>query len=620
MKFIVFDIETNGLLDSVSKVHCFSYKKDGVISSLSSIEDIKQFVEANKDYYFVGHNIVLYDLKVLKKFGIKIEKVIDTLWLAYYLYPKRDKYGLEAFGKDFKVLKKEIKDWNNLSLKEYIERCEIDVKINDILFFHQLELLNKIYEGNYLGFLRYLMFKVDCISTQEDFPLFVDEKYLSIEIEKLEDLLNEKKDALESELPKILKTKKKVVKNAFLIEGTFPQEYVSQETDSFKFSEYIQMGFKPIERAEIEVFDKWVNPNANSVQQIKDYLFSIGWQPIHFKKTISKEGEHKKVPQINSEFVEGEVCQSIKDLFPKAPFLENLNEMGILKHRIGLLKGIEKNKNGREIKASAAGLTNTLRLKHVNVVNLPKPIKKYGSICRGVFVAPSPDYLICGADLSQLEDNTKRHFIYPLDPEYVKAQMSEGYDAHLEIAKLAGLLTEEQVEEHKTKKVDHSEKRSIAKNVNFSATYGIGAKGLASNLKVDEKFAKSLLKTYWDRNWSIKDFAASLEVKEIDGQKWLKSPLSGFWLSLRAEKDRFSTCNQNAGVYVFDLWIAFLRSRGIIVRFQMHDEVLFILKKEDKDIVKEKVLASIEDVNKKLNLNIKISCDIKFGENYSQVH
>ena len=380
------------------------------------------------------------------------------------------------------------------------------------------------------------------------------------------------------------------------------------------------MGFKPIERAEIEVFDKWLEPNANSVQQIKDYLYSIGWQPIHFKKTISKEGEIKKVPQINSEFVEGEVCESVKNLFRKAPFLENLNEMGILKHRIGLLKGIKKNSVENTIKATANGLANTLRLKHLNVVNLPKPVKKYGDICRSIFIAPSEDYLICGADLSQLEDNTKRHFIYPLDPEYVKAQMSEGYDAHLEIAKLAGLLTEEQVEEHKSKKVDHSEKRSLAKNVNFSATYGIGAKGLASNLKVTEKFAKNLLKTYWDRNWSIKDFASSLEVKEIDNQKWLKSPLSGFWLSLRAEKDRFSTCNQNAGVYVFDLWLAYLRQNGIIVRFQMHDEVMFILKKKDSQNIKEKVLDAIDKVNKKLNLNIKISCDIKFGDNYSKVH
>ena len=52
----------------------------------------------------------------------------------------------------------------------------------------------------------------------------------------------------------------------------------------------------------------------------------------------------------------------------------------------------------------------------------------------------------------------------------------------------------------------------------------------------------------------------------------------------------------------------------------MHDEVMFILKKKDSQNIKEKVLDAIDKVNKKLNLNIKISCDIKFGDNYSKVH
>ena len=42
---IIFDIETDNLLDNVTKIHCLSYcnTKEGVVKSLTDYEDIKKF-------------------------------------------------------------------------------------------------------------------------------------------------------------------------------------------------------------------------------------------------------------------------------------------------------------------------------------------------------------------------------------------------------------------------------------------------------------------------------------------------------------------------------------------------------------------------------------------------
>jgi DNA polymerase III alpha subunit (gram-positive type) len=88
-----------------------------------------------KDITRVGHNITLYDERVIAKL-LNIDtlqsndQIIDTLALSWYLYPERLKHGLEEWGKDFGVHKVEIKDWENLDVKDYIHRCEVDTVIN----------------------------------------------------------------------------------------------------------------------------------------------------------------------------------------------------------------------------------------------------------------------------------------------------------------------------------------------------------------------------------------------------------------------------------------------------------------------------------------------------------
>jgi len=42
----------------------------------------------------------------------------------------RSSYGLDSFGKDYGIPKPKVDDWENLTIEEYVFRCEEDVKIN----------------------------------------------------------------------------------------------------------------------------------------------------------------------------------------------------------------------------------------------------------------------------------------------------------------------------------------------------------------------------------------------------------------------------------------------------------------------------------------------------------
>lgn len=660
---VIFDIETDGLLEDVTKIHCLSYKEYGSdkVHTLTNLERIKSFFSRNKEIVYIGHNILLYDLRVISKLlGIEIHytRVIDTLALSWYLFPKefndegniinKKQHGLEIWGEYFKIPKVKIDDWKNLTQEDYIKRCERDVEINYQLYLKEEKYLLDLYSSSDRAdvLVEYLMFKLDCIKEQEDNPLKLDIKGINSSLETLLELFNNKKKELEAVMPKVAKYKDKVVNDVIILDAeSRPTKYVTAKENPIEFQNLLVEGHIPIKKTKVKIFKEWEEPNANSVDQKKAFLFSLGWEPLWFKdseetKKKVKTGVIKKVPQINSENEEGELCESVKDLFNTCPQLEALQGIGRITHRMGILKGFLENQIKTKpgyIQASLSGFTNTLRLKHRNVVNLPSKGKDYWELIRGAFICEENE-LLCGSDCSQLEDNTKRHFIYPYDPEYVKEQMVKGYDAHLAIGVQANMFSQEDVDRYKELKHKFDDKeftpsieekkffenieiqRKDAKIVNFSGVYGAGPPKIAATLKKPLDFARNLHKAYWTKNWAVKAVADACVVKTVNGQKWLFSPLSKLWYSLRAEKDRFSTLNQSAGVWVFDTWLRYIREKGVKIKLQYHDECLLSLERGKEEYIKEVLNEAMVKTNKKLKLNITISCESKFGENYSIVH
>lgn len=160
--------------------------------------------------------------------------------------------------------------------------------------------------------------------------------------------------------------------------------------------------------------------------------------------------------------------------------------------------------------------------------------------------------------------------------------------------------------------------RKKAKVVTYSATYGVGKVKLSRTTGMSESESAQLLDGFWALNWSIESVAQGLTVRELGGKMWLLNPVSGFWISLRYMKDRFSSLNQSTGVFCFDSWLAVCWAMGIKGIGQFHDET--IVPTKDEKGTYDKMKRAIEVVNLKLNLNVPLDVDPKFGSTYADVH
>lgn len=570
----------------------------------------------------IGHNIIRFDTPVLERIlGIKIKaKLIDTLALSWYLFPDKPKHGLEVWGNEFGVEKPSIKDWKSLSIQEYIHRCEEDVKINTRLWKLLIRRLSKIYnndEKEIWRIINYLSFKMDMARLQEESGWKLDIDFCSKSLGELLQEREEKIKSLSKAMPKVpIKAKKSAPKKPRKKDGTL-------SAHGQAWFDLLKEQNLPEDVEEIEYITGYNDPNPASPEQVKDWLFSLGWKPSTIKYVKNKNtGEIREIPQINQEHGKG-ICPSIKKLFEIEPRLEALDGLSVLNHRIPILQGFLHNLDNKGlVYAKIQGLTNTLRFKHAHpCVNLPKVGKPYADGIRGSLIASSPEHILCGADKSGLEDRLKQHFIYPLDPKYVESMQQEDWDPHLDLALTAGKISQQQMDDYKNE-VDKSIKpiRDIFKSGNYACQYNAYPPRLAITCDISLDEAKELFEIYWKKNWAIKEVAQSLNVKEVDGLKWLKNPISGFWYNLRKENDRFSTLVQGSASYVFDLWVSKVLKIRRQLTAQFHDEIVLDILREDKEKITNILNKTIEQTNKQLNLNRRLDIGIQFGNNYAEIH
>ena len=168
------------------------------------------------------------------------------------------------------------------------------------------------------------------------------------------------------------------------------------------------------------------------------------------------------------------------------------------------------------------------------------------------------------------------------------------------------------------------ELRTNYKVTNYSAVYGVGAPKLAREAGMSQGEAKALLEAYWERNWGVKKLAQDQYVKTLkDGSMYLKNPVSGFYYSLRNDRDTFSTLNQGTGVFIVDSWIMHLRKTthpSVVVSMQYHDEVLVYCKVGEEEQLGKALDAAMTKVNETLKLNVTIEVDHQTGDSYASVH
>jgi len=624
---IVFDVEANGLLDKATKIHCLSYTDDGKdYKTIFDYSDMRDLILSQ--HGLVGHNIVRYDVPLIEKIlGIKIKaRLFDTLPMSWVLNLNRSKHGLESFGEDFGIPKPQIDDWHNLTNEEYAHRCTEDVKINWCLWQDLLKRFMFLYKSKSEldKFFRYLEFKMDCAAVAEKVGWKLDVELAEKCVADLTKQKADKEAELISVMPKRkVTTKKSRPKNCFRKDGT-------ASAHGQRWFDLLQEHGLPLHfDKEVEVIKKWEDPNPNSTDQVKDWLYSLGWKPCTFKyvKEINEvEGtifitrSERAIPQVRKE---GELTESVKLLAEKNPEVQVLEGLTVMQHRLGIFQGFLDCELDGYVKAEVDGLTNTLRFKHKKpLVNLPGVDKPWGKEIRGCLTAPT-GYVLCGADMTSLEDTTKRHYMQPYDPDYVHEMSQADFDPHLDLAKHARVIEQSDIDAYnRGLKPELKDLRKDFKVVNYSATYGVGATKLSRTSGISETGAAALLDAYWRRNWSVRAFCNSSKrkVRQINGDMWVQNPVSNFWHLLRYKKDMFSTLNQSTGVYCFDKWVAYYRTRRPNIIGQFHDESINLVKEGEQNEHSDALNWAIKKLNQELKLNVDLGIDIQYGQRYSDVH
>ena len=109
---------------------------------------------------------------------------------------------------------------------------------------------------------------------------------------------------------------------------------------------------------------------------------------------------------------------------------------------------------------------------------------------RGLLTCEENEELL-GSDLSSLEDRCKHHYQIPHDPEmFVLKWKILCLILTLAICEIAKILTPEQVLDHKHKRADYDDERSIGKTTNYGCQYGAGPPTLARQAKIPLSVAK----------------------------------------------------------------------------------------------------------------------------------
>ena len=617
----------------------------------------------SKPIILIMHNGICYDKNALKHFGYDLSNVqfVDTLALSWYLDLNRDKHGLEDYGVEFGIPKPEIVDWESLTQEDYDNRVQEDVKIQIRAYKKLKSMFEELY-GEMTDYefcthtvVRYLNFKMEQLEEQQNTKFKIDVPHAKEVLAELEQEIENKFEQLKAVMPKVpeyskhTKPAKPFKKDGSLSATGEKWKLLCEEAGvDFEFD------------GEIKKVKCYKEPNPSSPDQVKDWLFSLGWKPETYKYVKSDSGE-RAIPQVYIQGSGGQVCQSIEKLAETHEELQHLVGLGVLSHRKGCVKGfLDSLVFGEYVEAGAKGFTNTLRLKHRKpCVNLPSSRVIYGEKVRSCLVARE-GMLLGGADLSSLENRIKFNLQMPYDREYVLSQMSEDFDPHLQIAQEGGLLDQHEVWFYKiakegfprdnypkdakldemlnlpeTEQKDHikriSEVRGKGKGTNYSCQYGAGAATVARTAGVPLNVGKALVQAYKKVNWSIEKIAESQVTKQVSHGTYQLNPYNGIWYHLKTDKDRFSTLVQGTGSYVLDLWLAYqfsLRKTGnyggcktfgsLLASF--HDEQVIEFKEDFKEDAERLIKDAIVKVNQRFNLEIPFDCDVQFGKCYADIH
>ena len=350
--------------------------------------------------------------------------------------------------------------------------------------------------------------------------------------------------------------------------------------------------------------------NLNSPKQVGEILFGKLGLPVK-KKTAS-----------GAPSTDEEVLQELAADYPlPAKLLENRSLAKLKGTYTDKLPGMINPTTGRVHThyAQAVAVTGRLSSNDPNLQNIPIRTAE-GRRVREAFIAP-PGWVMVSADYSQIELRIMAHLSE--DPGLLRA-FEQGLDVHRATAAEVFGIAPEAVT---------SEQRRYAKTINFGLIYGMGAFGLAQNLGIDQKAARSYIERYFDRFAGVKRFmeatkAAAVEqgyVETVFGRRlWLPEIQGGSGpRRAAAERQAINAPMQGTAADLIKLAMIAVQKtldaeqRATRMVMQVHDELVFEVPEAEIDWAKEAVprlMAGVAD------LRVPLLAEVGIGANWDEAH
>ena len=427
-KALLFDIETDGLLQDATKVHCICAKD--VLSGASfsfGPQEIQAGLNLLNSYdVIVAHNGLCFDIPALQKLfpSVTLPQCFDTLTASRLIwtnltdldfdrirsksrvknqFPKNliGKHSLKAWGYRLGEYKGDYGETTANAWAEWSQQmqdyCQQDVEVLGSLY-------NKILEQNYSAEALAIEHSFQqVIFQQEQCGVFFDVDAAN----KLYIELAGKRSDLQVKLQESFPAKR--------IEEIFIPKVNNRSRGYVKGVPFTKVRFEEF--------------NPNSRQQIAERLQDkYGWEPSEF----TDAGQAK---------VDEDVLKSLTypECEPLVEYLELLKIIGMLSEgQNGWLKLVDQHNRIHGHVVTNGAVTGRCTHNTPNLAQIPAR-GSFGKLCRALFAAPL-GYVQVGADASGLELRMLSHFMARYDGGAYVKNILEG-DIHTANQHAAGLDT-----------------------------------------------------------------------------------------------------------------------------------------------------------------------------------
>ena len=389
----ILDIETNGLLNEATNVHCIvAYDIDGKKRYVFKGDECRaRFPNfARNVSQFIMHNGLSFDAPMLNKLcgtEIKDNSILDTLILSQLFNPMRDGgHSLESWGERFEFPKGSIENFDYYT-EEMLEYCKQDVNITYKLYNYLKEEGSKFSKRSID--LEHRIRKI--INDQENFGFYLDIPYATTFMASLQDRSQDIYNQLQEVFPPIVTTGRVHKRSG-----------------------------KPLKDI-IEPF------NPASRKQIGERLMELGWEPT--KKTDK-----------GNVIVDEDVLSTI-DMDEAKLISEYLL---LQKRHTQIASWVEAAETDGRVHGRVLTLrTVTGRMAHTspNMAQVPAVYSPFGKECRSCWTVQNPEtHSLVGTDASGLELRGLAHF---MDDQNFVNEILNG-DVHTANQKMAGLQNRDQ--------------------------------------------------------------------------------------------------------------------------------------------------------------------------------